>query len=181
LFRKVGFWQVRCEVAANPVFEELGSAGQELDWTRMNKVVLSATLLLAAAVLFSPSALCQTITLKAVNGKNGKPLPKQRLLVFAGSTPDEVRFHRYSYDLTTNVAGVATLVVDHVDIKRIQVWADFQHLCQSTPNLRSYGLSEIVATGLSTPNDCGSFSDNVVPGQLVIFARPRTRREISER
>jgi hypothetical protein len=144
----------------------------------MNKVVLSATLLLAAAVLFSPSAFCQTITLKAVNGKNGKPLPKQRLLVFAGSTPDEVRFHKYSYDLTTNVAGVATLVVDHADIKRIQVWADFQHLCQSTPNVRSYGLSEIVATGLSTPNDCGSFSDNAVPGQLVIFARPRTRREI---
>jgi hypothetical protein len=146
----------------------------------MNNVVLSATLLLAAAVLFSPSAFCQTITLKAVNGKNGKPLPKERLLVFAGSTPDEVRFHKYSYDLTTNDAGVATLVVDHEDIKRIQVWADFQHLCQSTPNLRSYGLSEIVATGLSTPNDCGSFSDNVVAGQLVIFARPRTRREISE-
>jgi hypothetical protein len=143
----------------------------------MNKV-LSAALLLAAAVLFSPSAFCQTITLKAVNGKNGKPLPKQRLLVSAGSTPDEVRFHKYSYDLTTNDAGVATLVVDHAE--RIQVWADFQHLCQSTPNLRSYGLSEIVATGLSTPNDCGSFSDNVVAGQLVIFARPRTRREISE-
>jgi hypothetical protein len=65
-------------------------------------------------------------------------------------------------------------------IKRIQVWADFQHLCQSTPNVRSYGLSEIVATGLSTPNDCRSFSDNAVPGRLVIFARPRTRREISE-
>jgi hypothetical protein len=145
----------------------------------MNKVILSATLLLAA-VLSSQSAFCQTITLKAVNGESGKPLPKQRLLIFAGSTPDEVRFHKYSYDLTTDVAGIAILVVDHADIKRIQVWADFQHLCQSTPNLHSYSLSEIAATGLSTPNDCGSFSDNAVPGQLVIFALPRTRREISE-
>jgi hypothetical protein len=151
---------------------------QELNCTRMKKVLSEALFLVA--VLFSRSAFSQTITLKAVDGKNGKPLAKQRLLVFAGSTPNEVRFQKYFYDLMTNDAGVATLVVDSAAIKRIQVWADFQHLCQSTPNLRSYDLSEITSTGLSTPNDCGSASDVAAPGRLVIFARPRTRREIKK-
>jgi hypothetical protein len=173
------FGRFEIEVSQNAVFGERSAEGKELDWTSMNKVLI-ATLLLAAAVLFSPSIFSQTITLKAVNGKNGKPLPKQRLLVFAGSTSDEVRIHKYSYDLTTNNAGIAILVLDRANINRIQVWADFKTLCQSTPNLRSYGVSEIITTGVSTPNDCASFSDNAVPGQLVIFARPRTLREISE-
>jgi hypothetical protein len=132
-----------------------------------------------AAVLFCQSALSQTITLRAVNGKSGKPLAHQRLLVFAGSNADEVRFQKHVYDLKTNDDGLATLAIDDAAIKRIQVWADFQHLCQSTPNLRSFDVGEIVSTGLSTPNDCGSVHPEVSPGSLTIFARPRTRREIN--
>jgi hypothetical protein len=146
---------------------------------RMKKA-LSKTLLLAAAVFLCESAHSQTVTLKAVNGKNGKPLANQRLLVFAGSNADEVRFQQHSYDLKTDVNGLATLTVDDASIRRIQVWADYQHLCQSTPNFRSFDLGEITSTGLSTPNDCGTIVARTVPGLLTIFVRPRTRREIRD-
>jgi hypothetical protein len=131
-----------------------------------------------AAVLFCQSALLQTITLKAVNGKNGKPLANQRLIVFAGSNAEEVRFQKHAYEIRTNGAGIASLMVEDPAIKRIQVWADYQHLCQATPNLRSFDLAEIASTGLSTPNDCGSIVQKIMPGVLTVFARPRTWLEI---
>jgi hypothetical protein len=64
-----------------------------------------------AAVLFCQSALSQTITLRAVNGKSGKPLAHQRLLVFAGSNADEVRFQKHVYDLQTSDDGLAMLAI----------------------------------------------------------------------
>jgi hypothetical protein len=136
--------------------------------------------LMIAAILFCQSALSQTIRLRAVNGKNGKPLARQRLLVFAGRNADEVRLHKHVYDLKTDDDGLVTLAIDDGAIKRIQVWADFQHLCQSTPNLRSFDIGEVASIGLSTPNDCGSISPKLVPGLLTVFARPRTRREIGD-
>jgi hypothetical protein len=141
---------------------------------------LKAHVLLFAVYLFARPALSQTITLKAVNGKSGKPLPNQRLLVFAGGDAKEVRLQKHFYDLKTDALGVATLVVDDETIKRIQVWVDFQHLCQSIPNSQSFGLDEIASTGLQTPNDCGSATESRTPGLLVIYARPRTPREIRD-
>jgi hypothetical protein len=113
------------------------------------KAISSMTLILAA-VLLCQSALPQTIRLRAVNGKNGKPFAHQRLVVFGGGDADEVRFQKRAYDLKTDDDGLATLVIDDAAIRRIQVWVDFQHLCQSTPNFRSFGLAEIVSTGLNT-------------------------------
>ena len=131
-----------------------------------------------AVILFCQAALSQTIRLRALNGKNGKLLAHQRLVVFAGGDADEVRLHKRVYDLKTDADGLATLLVDDAAIKRIQVWADFQHLCQSTPNFRSFDIGEIASTGLSTPNDCGSAPAKTEPGVLTVFARPRTWREI---
>ena len=139
---------------------------------------IAKTTLILALVLFCQSALGQTIRLRAVNGKDGKPLAHQRLLVFAGRDADGVRFHDRVYDLTTDDHGVATLLIEDAALKRIQVWADFQHLCQSTPNFRSFDIQEIASTGLSTPNDCGSVATKTEPGLLTVFARPRTQREI---
>ena len=135
-------------------------------------------MLILAIVLFCQSAVSQTIRLRALNGKNGKPLTHQRLVVFAGGDADGVRFHEHVYDLKTDDDGLATLVIADAAIKRIQVWADFQHLCQSTPNLRSFDIGEIALTGFNTPNDCGSVPTKAEPGLLTVFARPRTRREI---
>lgn len=108
-------------------------------------------MLILAVVLFCQSALSQTIRLRAMNGKNGKLLAHQRLVVFAGGDADGVRFHEHVYDLKTDDDGLATLVIAAAAIKRIQVWADFQHLCQSTPNFRSFDIGEIVSTGLNAP------------------------------
>jgi hypothetical protein len=92
-----------------------------------------------------------------------------------GGNADEVRFHKRIFDLKTEEVGLATLVVDDAAVKRIQVWVDFQHLCQSTPNLHNSDVGEIASVGLSTPNDCGSVPFNIVPGLLT--AAPRVGRQ----
>jgi hypothetical protein len=101
-------------------------------------------------------------------------------LYFAGSDAKEVRLQKHFYDLKTDASGIATLVVNDETIKRIQVWVDFQHLWQSTPNSQSFDLGEIASTGLQTPNDCGSATESRTPGLLVIYARPRTPREVRD-
>ena len=155
-----------------------GFIRSDVTLSRMKKGLIE-TIIFAAALLCQ-SALSQTVTLKAVNGKTGKPLTNQRLVVFAGSNAEDVRFQKHVYDLKTDGAGLASLTVGDPDIKRVQVWVDFQHLCQATPNLRSFDLAEIALTGLSTPNDCGSVTLKITPGVLTVFARPRTRREIRD-
>jgi hypothetical protein len=117
------------------------------------------------------------IRLQAYNGKTGKPLPYQRLLVFAGTTQENVRFHQKSFDLTTGDDGEVKLLLDSSELQWLQVWADYRTLCQSAPNNRSFKVSQILSTGLSTPNNCGSFARPFEPGKFTLFARPATRAE----
>jgi hypothetical protein len=178
LLRNRVFGKQRLGASEDPVFRDLGFVRPGDTLSCMKKSLAKAVIL--AAVLLCQSALSQTVTLKIVNGITGKPLTNQRLVVFAGKNADDVRFQKHVYDLKTDTSGLASLTVDDSDLKRIQVWADFQHLCQATPNFRSFDLAEIASTGLSTPNDCGSITLKITPGTLTIFSRPRTKREIRD-
>lgn len=61
---------------------------------------------------------------EAIDGKNGKPMQHQRLLVFMGTTQKDVRFHKYSSDVTTNESGTAVLKIGEL-IKWVQVFVDY--------------------------------------------------------
>jgi hypothetical protein len=134
---------------------------------------------LALVSLFGISAHAQDtkLTLVAVDGRNGKPMPAQRLLVFVGESPDDVRLHKHSLDVTTDKDGTAILAITQANIQWIQVLVDFRTLCQTKPNLQSFNVGEIVSSGMTTPNTCGSFRRDVAPSQLIVFARPATLRE----
>ena len=138
---------------------------------------------LALALFFGTSAFAQDakLTLVALDGRNGKPLPVQRLLVFMGESPKDVQLHRHSLDVTTDNDGVAVLPITSADIKWIQVFVDFRTLCQTEPNLKSFSVREIISTGVTTPNNCGSFRRDAAPNHFIVFARPATLREKMER
>lgn len=140
---------------------------------------------LFALVLAIPLGLCSSslhaqsvsINLEAINGKDGKPMPHQRLLVFMGDSQEDVRFHKYSQAVTTDEHGNAVLQIPKTTIQWMQVFVDYRTLCQTTPNLRSFSLAKIVESGEATPNDCSSLRKELKPNQLVVFARPATLRE----
>ena len=140
-----------------------------------------------AMCLLVSSALClglrpaqgqdQSIRIQAYNGKTGVPLMKQRLLVFAGATQQDAAFHQKNFDLTTDSNGEATLVLNSPDLQWVQVFADYLTLCQSTPNYRSFNVSEIVSTGASSPNACSKVTKPNEAGKFIVFARPATNAE----
>ncbi len=117
------------------------------------------------------------LTVQAIDGRNSKPLPSQRLLVFMGESQEDVGSHKQSLDVTTDKNGLAMLQIDQTNIHWIQVFVDCRMLCQTEPNLRSFNVGQIVSSGLATPNNCGSLRPVAAPAHLVVFARPATLRE----
>ena len=140
---------------------------------------LSAVAIVAFLSFFSLALRAQrsSITLAAIDGRNGKAMPHQRLLVFMGSSQEDVRFHKLSADVTTDEHGRAVLQIPQSTVQWLQVFADFQTLCQSEPNNRSFSLDKVLSNGESTPNNCSSVRQEFKPGQLTVFARPPTFRE----
>ena len=141
------------------------------------KLSVAAAFTFLGVCSFALRAQGSSITLAAVNGRNGKAMPHQRLLVFMGSSQDEVRFHKLSADVTTDEHGRAVLQIPPGSVQWVQVFADSQTLCQSEPNNRSFSLENVLSSGVSTPNNCGLFLQEPKPGQLTVFSRPPTFRE----
>jgi hypothetical protein len=126
---------------------------------------------LAGVVAFA-TAQDSHIIVQVVDGRNGRPLANQHLLVFAGESPQSVRQHKKQFELVTDKEGRADLMVVPRDIQWIQVWVDWHVLCQSEPNSKSFSVAEILSTGLSTPNTCGKVAQEAGVGHLIVFARP---------
>ncbi len=112
------------------------------------------------------------IVVHVVDGRNGRPLANQHLLVFAGESPESVREHNKQFELVTDKDGLAALTSVSHTVRWIQVWVDWHILCQREPNSKSFSVAEILSTGLSTPNTCGSAVQKPTPGHFVVFARP---------
>jgi hypothetical protein len=135
--------------------------------------------IVAFLMLFGTLAHAQDtkLTLVAVDGRNGKPMPSQRLLVFIGESQEDVRLHKQSLDVTTDRNGLAVFPITQTKMHWIQVFVDYRTLCQTEPNRLSFNVAEIVSSGFVTPNGCGSLRRVATTGQLVVFARPATLRE----
>lgn len=116
----------------------------------------------------------KVIAIHVVNGRDRKPVPDVHLLVTQGASAEEVRQQENHDDLRTNEQGIATLPVDSILDSQIQVRVDFHVLCQKTPNSRSFRVKEIMESGLSTPNDCGSMRAEPGSATFFVFARKPT-------
>jgi hypothetical protein len=117
------------------------------------------------------------IKIQASNGKNGKPLSKQRLIIFSGESAEAASSHQRHFESTTDGGGRVELKIDRAKDLWIQVWVDGFTLCQNKPNLQSFNVNAIVTTGMSAPNNCSSAAVATTPGQLEIFARASTFQE----
>jgi hypothetical protein len=143
----------------------------------MGTQVGKAAWALAPMLLFGAAAIAQNaqIEVLAISGKTGKPLARQRLLVFGGASQNDARAEKNLFDLTTDKDGVARLTIDPLNVMWIQVWVESQALCDT--NHKVFSVGEIVSTGANAPNTCSSAVRELVPHQLVVFARPKSLRE----
>ena len=136
--------------------------------------------LLVAMLLFGATLDAQNagedqtlnITIQVLDGRNGRPLADQHLLVFTGLSIDAVKSHAAHTGLTTNEIGMGTLSVYPSKTQWVQIFADGRVLCFPTPNQSSFSVNEIMSKGLVISNTCSSLVKEAKPGQLIVFARP---------
>jgi hypothetical protein len=135
--------------------------------------------LIVAVLLYGAVARAQNIDIvvHAVDGRNGRPLAHERLLVFTGASAYAVQWHPDHVSLTTDKDGLGTLEISAVETQWIQVWVDGRVLCQSAPKENSFSVSAVMSGGLAAPNTCSAVVQKAAPGHFIVFARPATFME----
>lgn len=141
-------------------------------------------------LITSGTTLCaQDVTIKLVNGRNGRPVAPTCVEVSANN--------RMSAMLITDKDGIASLnlkddnedhwkdcgaygvintAMKYGDSLRIVV--DKYLMCQprisdgSRHAIENISSKQVVDQGFVTPNNCGKFTASPKPGQLIIFIRP---------
>jgi hypothetical protein len=141
----------------------------------MTKIICG--LALASAFCLAALAEPSEITIQALNGKDGKPLVHQRLLIFGGKTAEAARFHETNFEAMTDENGFVTMPLNLANTHWIEVFADELTLCHSKPNLIPFSVDAILSTGLAAPNECGNVAQRLKPGNFTVFARPSSLRE----
>ena len=126
----------------------------------------------AVSVLAFAQTIPNRITIQVQDGRNGRSVKGAHLLVFGGSSPEEVRGQLRHFDLKTDQSGTAILDLPSDELKYLQVWVDGETLCQADPNSVSLSVDAILSQGLSAPNNCGASTQINAPGRVLVFARP---------
>jgi hypothetical protein len=155
----------------------------------MNRSVVIVLLTLAVVLSFAQAleaqneadAQPQKVTIHVLDGRNGKPLKSQSLLVFTGISNDAVRGHAHHSETNTDRSGIGTYLVNTSETRFLQVFVNELVLCYPNPNQSSFSVSEIMSKGLVTANTCGSSVKGPTPGHLIVFARKPTFSEKMKR
>ena len=104
------------------------------------------------------------IVVQALDGRNGKPLANQHLLVFTGPTRAAVISHASNMELTTDKNGSGVISLDGGEVRWIQVWADGRVLCQPNANQESFSVATISSKGVAALNNCSAVLHEASPG-----------------
>ena len=150
-------------------------------------------LLLIAASL-GKGAHAQSIHIKLVNGRNGRPIASTHVNVWVGKE------RKWAIVIPTDKDGVASLVLTdkegEVNVPRVDGYGsrvvinpvvkyddDLEInapyvLCQpGTPDyswlaIRHISTKQVVGQGIVMPNACGKATASQTPGEVTIFVRP---------
>jgi hypothetical protein len=139
--------------------------------TKAKKLI--GCVLLAATCPASLVAEDVVLTIRLINGKNGKPITDENLNVFRNGS-------RFAENFRADHNGVIRLTIDRdavVDFaSNIQVTCHPYSANDGSEHLpRLYRVREILETGISDKNMCSKkISVEAKPGEFVYYERPRT-------
>jgi hypothetical protein len=118
------------------------------------------------------------VTIVVLDGRNGKPMKNQQLLMDTGPFLENAFVRNPHLETRTDRNGIAIINLDTSRAGWILVAPDFRALCNAGPTTYRSSLDLIVSRGLSMPNDCGKASGREPrPGELIVYARPLRFRE----
>lgn len=125
--------------------------------------------LLALATLILPSAIAsgQPVAVQLLNGKTRKPLKGYRVYILLG---DPRAQHRL--DLKTDHDGRVHFDTSAEDTFQVRPVGTIACTKPATsPSDINFSVAEVIAHGVVTPNDCGSFDPEPLRGQVTFLTR----------
>jgi hypothetical protein len=115
----------------------------------------------------------QTITVRLLNGKNGKPIKDDTPNIWLGGStrPDNPLTNSHG-DVLINVDGPQAQEI----IRVLSNWyADCRFEGDRDDGMHlNYSLEEVLLKGVVSDNLCGKRRVQPIPGVLVLYVRPRT-------
>lgn len=147
--------------------------------------------LLLLVLATSGTILCaQTVTIKLVNGRNGRPVAATCVFVSVENDPSTLALltdkdgdallrltnDNDSREKDCGLHSAIKIVVKYGD--SLSIGVDHYLICQPRiPNYSRMGIQDIstkrlMTQGIITPNTCGKFTASPKPGELTIFVRP---------
>lgn len=111
------------------------------------------------------------ITVRVLNGRNGKPLGPLHLTLIGGYDEQDLRDQFYREEVITDAHGQVQLSRQLENLPWLQVWVQKKKLCQAKPRAVSFSVDLIRRDGLSTPNHCGLATVEDAPGVFTVYVK----------
>jgi len=113
----------------------------------------------------------ELITLRILDGKDGKPQINSHLVLFGGYDEGELQHRLWHEEALTDGQGMVRLSQKLSYLPYLQVWVNKTPLCLQKPRKASFSVELIRRDGLSTPNECGIATAKNTPGTLTVFVK----------
>jgi len=139
-----------------------------------NPLLLTALLLLTtlarAGELF-PVVHTDTLAVRLVDSRDGRPISHQHVLLTGGYDERDLRLQLWQQDAITGEDGLAMLNSQLVNLPLLSVALQAGKLCRQSQGFFAYSTDRIRRWGLVGDNHCGLFVAMATPGVLTLAAR----------
>jgi hypothetical protein len=129
--------------------------------------------ILAASTL----ATAQTLRVKILYGKSGKPVVNEHVNLFRAGNFGDLAGNRDVRGFETDADGVITTSDIAPDVRSFLVSVDWHRQCTENEKVNHipFSLSEIFSKGIVSENSCkAKVKRAAAPGTLILFVRDET-------
>jgi hypothetical protein len=116
----------------------------------------------------------QTVHIRLVNEKTGKPVIHKQLRVVGDPSKIEVPTHAVGEDYTATIEATSTgmnwLRLEWIKNRRDDQWADYVN-CWNEGEQFAAPLKDILTKGVVSENHCSTRTAESHPGELIIFVK----------
>jgi len=143
---------------------------------RLLNLPVGAALLLRAIPVFAadevfPVVHNEPIAVRVADGKDGKPLPHEHVVLVAGYDRSDLDLALWREEAVTDAEGEVRLsnALRNLPVLRVEVLK--RHICAPGAGDAAFSLERIRLDGLSSANRCGAITLADAPGVLTVFVK----------
>jgi|GEM_PF-4272267 hypothetical protein len=138
--------------------------------------ILSAVAFIALGALCGagetfPSVHHERLTVRVVNGTDGKPRAGLRVVMAGGYAERDLALGLWQEAAVTNAAGEVRVPDALTNLPFLRVWVPQTQLCQGKEKRVRFLVDRIRNDGLNSDNTCGTMTAAARRGLLTVFVR----------